>query len=221
GKLGLKGMPQKELPSLTKILKKQGYLIVPLVVLLFSLVILQNSPVRAALWAIASLIVLSLFGKDKVFLKKFFKAISNSFKMMVQITSACASAGIIIGVFTLTGVGAQLARFIMQFSGGFIWIALICVMILCILLGMGLPTVAAYALAASTVAPPLVELGIPALTAHLFIFYFSCLSTITPPVALSAFAGAAIANAPPMKVAWSAVKLGTVAFIVPYLFVMN
>lgn len=221
GKLGLKGMPQKELPSLTKILKKQGYLIVPLVVLLFSLVILQNSPVRAALWAIASLIVLSWFGKDKVFLKKFFKAISNSFKMMVQITSACASAGIIIGVFTLTGVGAQLARFIMQFSGGFIWIALICVMILCILLGMGLPTVAAYALAASTVAPPLVELGIPALTAHLFIFYFSCLSTITPPVALSAFAGAAIANAPPMKVAWSAVKLGTVAFIVPYLFVMN
>src|SRR5699024_3087807 len=88
GKLGLKGMPQKELPSLTKILKKQGYLIVPLVVLLFSLVILQNSPVRAALWAIASLIVLSWFGKDKVFLKKFFKAISNSFKMMVQITSA-------------------------------------------------------------------------------------------------------------------------------------
>ncbi|MEL7564565.1 MAG: TRAP transporter permease [Dehalobacterium sp.] len=220
-KTGLAGIPKNELPSTKDIIKKQGYLMIPLIIMLFSLIVLQNSPIRAAVLAIGSLVILSWFTKDKILFNKFITAVSNSMKAMGSIAATTASAGIIIGVFSLTGLGGKIATFVIALSGGNLAIALILVMLLCLLLGMGLPTVAAYALAATTVAPALVEMGVPSIAAHLFIFYFACISTITPPVCLSAFAGAAIAGAPPMKVGWMASKLGITSFIVPFMFVMD
>ena len=221
GKLGLVGLPKNELPSTRAIIKERGFLLIPLLVMLFSLVVLQNSPIRAAVLAIGSLVILSWFTKDKILVKQFFTSISNAMKSMGSIAATTACAGIIIGVFSLTGLGAKIAAFIIALSGGSLAAALVLVMLLCILLGMGLPTVAAYALAASTVAPALVDMGVPLLATHLFVFYFACISTITPPVALSAFAGAAIAGAPPMKVGWVAMKLGITSFIVPYMFILD
>jgi len=221
GKTGLVGVPKAELPSTKGIMRERGFLIVPLVVMLLSLIVLQNSPIRAAILAIGSLIVLSWFTKDKILAKQFLTAVSNSMKGMGSIAATTASAGIIIGVFSLTGLGAKISNFIIILSGGNLAVALFLVMLLCLLLGMGLPTVAAYALAASTIAPALVNMGAPLLGAHLFIFYYACISTITPPVALSAFAGAAIAGAQPMKTGWVATKLGITSFIVPFLFIMD
>lgn len=220
-KYGLYGIPKNELPNTKELMKKQGFLLIPLIIMLFSLVVLQNSPIRAATLSIVTLVILSWFTKDKILFKKFITAVSNSMKSMGSIAATTASAGIIIGVFSLTGLGGKIATFVIALSGGNIAIALFLVMLMCLLLGMGLPTVAAYALAATTVAPALVEMGIPMIAAHLFIFYFACISTITPPVCLSAFAGAAIAGAPPMKVGWMASKLGIASFIVPFLFVMD
>jgi TRAP transporter 4TM/12TM fusion protein len=222
GKLGLVGLPKSELPDTLKVLKERGYLLIPLIVMLLSLLVLQNSPVRAAILSIGSLIVLSWFTKsEKIFLKQFFEAVSNAMKGMASIAATTACAGIIVGVFSLTGLGAKIASFVIAISGGNVAVALFLVMMLCLLLGMGLPTVAAYALAASTVAPALVDLGVPLLATHLFIFYFACISTITPPVCLSAFAGAAIAKADPMEVGWQALKLGSTSFIIPFMFMID
>ncbi|GAA0326274.1 TRAP transporter permease [Bacillus carboniphilus] len=221
GKQKLEGLSKDELPNIKAVLKERGYLITPLIVLLFSLIVLNNSPIRAALLSIGVLIIMSWFTRNKIGPKQIWVSISNAMKGMASIAATCASAGIIIGVFALTGLGGILADFLIALSGGVVWIGLVLVMILCILLGMGLPTVAAYALAASTVAPALINMGVPQLSAHLFIFYFACISTITPPVALSSFAGAALAKARPMQVAWTALKLGITAFIVPYLFIID
>ncbi|SFR16088.1 TRAP transporter permease [Desulfoscipio geothermicus] len=221
GKLGLMGLPKSELPNTKNILKERGILLIPLLVMLFSLLVLKNSPVRAAILSIGSLIVLSWFTKNKILFSQFFTSVSNAMKSMASIAATTACAGIIIGVFSLTGLGAKIAAFIIALSGGNLVIALVLVMLLCLLLGMGLPTVAAYALAASTVAPALVDMGVPLLAAHLFIFYYACISTITPPVCLSAFAGAAIAGAPPMRVGWLAMKLGITSFIIPFMFMMD
>ena len=133
--------------------------------------------------------------------------------------SACATAGLIIGVLNMTGTGLKFAGAVIAFSGGSIPVALFLTMCASLVLGMGLPTAAAYLICAAVVAPALTGLGVPVLTANLFIFYFACLSAITPPVALAAFTASFLARSNPMSVAFTAVRLGFVAFIVPYMFV--
>ncbi len=221
-KIGLTGLEKDEVPNLINTLKKQGYLIVPLVVLIFVLTILKSSPNKAALWAILSVLLVSSLSKN-TFMNpnKILGALVNSSTSAIGIISACATAGIIIGVLNLTGVGLKFASLIISFSGNILLIALFLTMIACLVLGMGLPTAASYVITASVMAPALVEMGVPLLAAHLFVFYYACLSAITPPVALAAFAGAGVANAKPMEVAFLSVKLGVAAFIVPFMFVYN
>ncbi|WP_158735634.1 TRAP transporter permease [Alteribacillus sp. YIM 98480] len=218
-KKGLKGLPGSQLPRLTQVLKN-AHLIVPLFVLIFVLAVLQASPIRAALLAILSTLVVTLFKKEsRMGLSKILEALSKGAQNALQMIAACATAGIIIGVLNLTGSGLKFASLIISWAGDMLPLALILTMIASIILGMGLPTTAAYLITAAVVAPALVELGVDHLISHMFVFYFACLSAITPPIALAAYAGAGISRAKPMEVAFTAMKLGLVAFIIPYMFV--
>jgi TRAP-type uncharacterized transport system fused permease subunit len=141
--------------------------------------------------------------------------------MSVQIIAVCACAGIIVGVISLTGVGARFSSLLLSLADTSQLLALFFAMCISILLGMGMPTTAAYAVAASVVAPGLVQLGIPLLTAHFFVFYFAVLSAITPPVALASYAAAGISGANPMETSVASFKIGIAAFIVPFMFFYN
>lgn len=224
GRLGLIPKKDEDIPKVKTVLNQGFHLLIPLFILIFSLLVLGYSPIKAGMYAIISTVVLSWFNKSKEMrlgLKKIFLALAEGFKNTVSIAATCATAGIVIGVFSLTGLGAKLSDMVMVLAYDNVLLALFFTMIVCIILGMGLPTVAAYAIAAATVASSLVNMGIDPLQAHLFILYFASISTITPPVALSAFAGAAIAGAHPIKVGLSTVKIGLAAFVLPYMFIFG
>jgi len=149
------------------------------------------------------------------------KAFEMAGVMSIQIITVCACAGIIVGVISLTGVGARFSNLLLGLAGVSQLLALVFAMLIAMLLGMGMPTTAAYAVAASVVAPGLVELGIPPLTAHFFVFYFAVVSAITPPVALASYAAAGISGANPMETSVASFKIGIAAFIVPFMFFYN
>ena len=166
--------------------------------------------------------VLCMFKKEAVMSPGvFFDALANGAKSSITVAAACAVAGIIGGCITITGLASQIITAVITLSHGKVLIALFFTMLCCIVLGMGVPTTANYCIMASTCAPILIQLGIPTLAAHFFVFYFGIVADITPPVALAAYAGSAIAKAPPMKTAVNASKLAIGAFIVPYIFAMN
>ena len=151
----------------------------------------------------------------------FFDALASGAKSAISVGAACGVAGIIGGCITITGLASQIITAIITLSHGSVLIALFFTMLCCIVLGMGVPTTANYCIMASTCAPILIQLGIPVIAAHFFVFYFGIVADITPPVALAAYAGSAIAKAPPMKTAFNASKLAVGAFVVPYIFALN
>lgn len=221
-KEGLVGLPRNELPDLKNLLVHNFQLLLPLLILIFALVILRSSPMRAGLFASLLCVIVSWKSKEtRMGYKKIVAALSMAAKNSIYVVTTCAVAGIIVGVIALTGFGVRIATIIVSLSGGNQFLALIMTMFVSILLGMGMPTVAAYAVAASVVAPALIQLGLPELAVHMFIFYYACFSAITPPIALASYAGAAIAEAGAGKVSWEALKLGITAFIMPYLFIFN
>ncbi|HDK25620.1 MAG TPA: TRAP transporter large permease subunit, partial [Candidatus Atribacteria bacterium] len=136
----------------------------------------------------------------------------------VPIAIACASAGIIAGILSMTGLGSKFSTLIIHISGGIPLVALLLTMVASLILGMGLPTTAAYLILATVVAPALVKLGVPLLTAHMFVFFFGCISTITPPVALASYVAAGISNASIDRVSWTAFRFGLASFILPFMF---
>ena len=220
GKYGLKGVPKDELPSVRHVLRTQGYLVTPVLVLIFVLVVLRASVIRAALWAIASVIVVTAFKREtRMGLARIISALYDGAKGSVGIISSCACAGIVIGVLSLTGAGLKFAQVVLALSHGNLLPALVLSAVASLVLGMGLPTTASYLICAAVAAPALIELGVSPLAAHMFIFYYACISAITPPVALAAYAGAGLAKANPMRVGVTAVRLGLVAYIVPFMFV--
>lgn len=219
-KLGLKGMSKEMLPNLKKVMRNDGHLFIPLIVLILVMTVLKASPIKAAIWAIAATIIVSSLKKQtRLSMKKLIDCLADGAKSALGMIAACATAGLIIGVLNLTGAGLKFATVILSFSGGSLPLALILTMGATIILGMGLPTTAAYLITAAVVAPALIQMGVAPLGAHMFVFYFACLSAFTPPVALAAYAAAGIAKAKPMQVAMTAVKIGIVAFIIPYVFV--
>ena len=166
--------------------------------------------------------VTCMFKKDAVMTPGvFFDALANGAKSSISVAAACGVAGIIGGCITVTGLASQIITAIITLSHGSVLIALFFTMLCCIVLGMGVPTTANYCIMASTCAPILIQLGIPVIAAHFFVFYFGIVADITPPVALAAYAGSAIAKAPPMKTAFNASKLAIGAFVVPYIFALN
>lgn len=219
-KTGLRGMSKEEVPSLWRVIKDGGHLIVPLMVLIYLLAIEKVSPGFAAFWSIISAIVISSLRRGtRLTPKEFITALEMGAKGSLTVIAACAAAGIIVGVITLTGLGLRFTAVILELGAGNVLLTLILTTITCYILGMGVPTTAAYIITAVLAAPALVELGVPLLAAHLFVFYAALLSAITPPVALAAYAGAGIAGADPMKTGFTAVRIGWVLFLVPFYFI--
>ncbi|WP_223274948.1 TRAP transporter fused permease subunit [Tateyamaria sp. syn59] len=213
---GMRGMRADELPKLGD-LAKQAYLFLPIVILIGAL-FSGYSVIRAGTLAIASAAVVSWLTPYRMGPKQVYEALGNGGRMSLQIIIVCACAGLIVGVISLTGVGARFSSLLFDLAQQSTLLALIFAMMISVILGMGMPTTAAYAVAASVVAPGLIEIGITPLISHFFVFYFAVVSAITPPVALAAYAGAAIAGSEPMRTSVTSFKVGLAAFIVPFMF---
>jgi len=215
GRVGLKGGERKQLePVLPRI-----HLLLPLgfIVLLLAM---GRSPMRAAFWGVVTALGVSFLTRatrpDRKLLEKALLAAGSG---AVQVAAACAAAGIVVGVASLTGIGLRMSGLIVTVAQGNLFLALLLTALGSIVLGMGLPTTAAYVVLAALGAPALIELGVPLLAAHLFIFYFGCISNVTPPVSLAAYAASGIAGSPPLKTAWTAMLLASAGFLVPFMFV--
>lgn len=212
----LKGVPRRLLPETSRLIK-QAYLFIPIVLLIF-LLVSGYSVIFAGTVGIVLCFVLSLFRKEtRMGIFKVLEALELGMKNSLQLIAIIATAGIIVGVIALTGVGQRFSTMLLAIADNNMLIALIFAMLLSIILGMGMPTTAAYAVAASVVAPGLVRMGMEPLLAHMFVFYYAVISAITPPVALAAFAAAGITGTDPMKTAGEAFKIGLAAFIVPFM----
>ena len=219
-KLGLKGIPKEELPRIIKLLPKI-YLLLPLIILVIMVSLNIYTMQFSAAIAIGVAIIVGLLNSDeRITFKKIIDALEAGGRGTITVAAACAMAGLVAGCITSTGLASELISMVVNISGGHAFIALILTMICCIILGMGVPTTANYCIMAATCAPILMSpaIGIEKICAHFFVFYFGIVADITPPVALAAYAGSAIAKAPPMKTAFNATRLAIAAFIVPYIF---
>ncbi len=220
-KIGLKGLSEDEAPKFKEVVREKWLFFIPLLILIVVL-ILGYSPRVAVLYTILSIILVGFFKKEiRLTPRKFLNSLAQSGFDSIMVSTACAAAGIVIGVVLLTGMSAKITNLVLQVSAGSLIIALIMTMLASILFGMGLPTVVCYVLLASTVAPSLVGMGVLPLAAHLFIFYFGMLCMVTPPVAFAAYAGAAIAKADPMRTGFTAWIFALAGFLLPYMFVYN
>jgi len=239
-KTGLRGMPSEALPRVWTILRQRGLLLLPVPVLIYYLAVMQATPMKAAFWAIITTFGLLVFqtilakfrelGNQLPTSKKLFQtgvaimrqtgeAMHEGATGSLIVAMACATAGIIVGVTNLTGLGLKLSAILIDLSGGSLPALLALTMIASLILGMGLPTTACYILLAVLAAPALIKLGVLPIGAHLFVFYFGIISAITPPVAGAAYAASGIAKAGPMKIGFTACRLGMAAFILPYMWI--
>ncbi|MBQ3651370.1 MAG: TRAP transporter permease [Clostridia bacterium] len=218
---GLRGIPKDQLPVFSKLIKK-AYLLLPLIILVVMVSMNLKTMAFSAATAIVACIVVSLFNKEnRITPMKFFDALANGGKSCISIIAACGVAGCVAGCIAMTGLASQIISFIIRIAGDKLIIALFFTMLCCIVLGMGVPTTANYCIMASTCAPILIKMGVPIIAAHFFVFYFGIVADITPPVALAAYAGSAIAKSDPMKTGVNATRLAIAAFIVPYIFAMD
>lgn len=222
-KTGMKGLAKEDLPNLKEVLKKGWWFFLPPAVLLYLLIVPQYSPGLSSFWAIVTNLVLCLiknkFSKDEF--KKIFLSFQQCAKGAVIISVVCACVGIIIGITMMTGLGLKLSGMLVELSHGNLLVLLVLSMITSLILGMALPTVAVYLVLVIMIGPALIKLGIYPMAAHLFIFYFGIMSQITPPMALASYVAAGIAEAPMMKTAFTGIKLGIVAYILPFFFVYS
>ena len=228
-KLGLKGLPREQLPKILPLLLKKGYMILPLVIIVVYLC-MGRTAVYAAFMGIACCMLIGLItsivdvlaGRQASFgVKDLLEVTTAAARNIISVAIACAMAGIIIGIVTLTGIGLKFGAGLISISGGIAIITLVLTMISSIILGMGAPTTANYLITSTITAGAIIGLGFQPLAAHMFAFYFGIIADITPPVALAAIAGAAIAKGKPIKTAFNATKLAIGAFIIPYVFVFN
>ena len=220
-KLGLKGISRAEMAPGRELAKK-SYLLIPIVLLVVLVSVNACTMQRAATYSILAAIIVGLINRDaKLTPMKFLEALEAGGKGTITVAVACSMAGVIAGCITATGLASKLISAIVALSGNTLIIGLFLTMVCCIILGMGVPTTANYCIMAATCAPILVKLGVPQVAAHFFVFYFGIVADITPPVALAAYAGSAIAKSDPMKTGINATKLAIAAFIVPYIFAMN
>jgi TRAP transporter 4TM/12TM fusion protein len=221
-KKGLQGIAPEELPDLKKVMATWWYLTIPLFVLLYFLLFARVSPLKAAFYSIIASIICSWFNKDtRLYPDKIIKALADGTESSLNVISACATAGLISGLVGLTGVGIKFTSVIISMAGDSLILSLILAMLITMILSMGLNTTAAYIVSAALVAPALTKLGISPLQAHFFIFYFACLSGITPPVCLVAYPAGAIANANPFRVGLTSFLMAMPAYILPYMAVFG
>ncbi len=220
-RLGLKGIPRDQLPPIWPLLRSQGFLLIPLVVIIYFL-LAGYTPLKAAFNGIVVSYVLSFLNKQTMLTpKRLMEAFEAGARGAIGVACACATVGIVVGMATLTGLALRVAGTIIALSGGKLLSTLILAMCSSILLGTGLPTTANFIITSMMVAPSLLQLGVPALAAYMFVFYFGIAADLSPPVALAAYAGAGIAGSDPMKTGFTAFKLALAGFLVPYIYVYN
>ena len=222
-KMGMKGIPKEELPKMKELLKDL-YLLLPIITLVY---LVSSNTFTMAYSATISIIVAIAVGiinkKQRLTFSRFMDALESGAKGSITVVVACGIAGVISGCITVTGLASKLLGAIVALSGGYVIVALVLTMLCCIVLGMGVPTTANYCIMAATCAPILMDpsLGVTKMAAHFFVFYYGIVADITPPVALAAYAGAAIAKSNPMKTGFAATKLAIAAFVVPYVFALS
>lgn len=220
-KLNLKGISKDKLPNLKLVIKKQGHLMIPILIILV-LLVKGLTPLYSAFYGLISVIVVSFLKKStRMSLKDILEALEDGAKNAVPVAIACAVVGFIVGVVSMTGLGQVLAHNILKLSMGQTWLALILVMIASIFLGMGLPATACYIITASIAAPALINMGINPLAAHFFAFYYGTLSAVVPPVALTSYTAAGLSGANPTDVAFTGFKLASAGIIIPFMFVYS
>ncbi|KKM10179.1 C4-dicarboxylate ABC transporter [Clostridiales bacterium PH28_bin88] len=215
---GLQGMPKSQLPRTSKLLKEKWYLLLPIVGIVYFLVA-GFTAMKAAYYGILLTILVSFISKDtRLTFKQIIQALDEGARGAVPVAAACATAGVLVGIITLTGLGLKMANGIVDLSHGSIYLTMLFTMVASIILGMGVPTTANYIIQATIAAPALVAVGVPVIAAHLFVFYFGIVADITPPVALAAFAASGISGSEPLKTGFNASKLAFAAFLVPFIF---
>ena len=222
-KLGMKGIPREELPKAGELVK-EIYLLIPLIVLIYLVGSSTFTMAYSATIAIVAAVIVGVLNRhERLTFTRFLDALENGARSSITVVVACGIAGVIAGCITVTGLASKLLGAIVALSGGYVLVALVLTMLCCIVLGMGVPTTANYCIMAATCAPILMDpsLGVTKMAAHFFVFYFGIVADITPPVALAAYAGAAIAKSDPMKTGITATKLAIAAFIVPYVFALS
>src|SRR5665648_354690 len=220
-KYGLKGLPRERLPKLGKVLKARGHLILPILGLVY-LLVRGYSPLFSAFWAIVMSMAISMIKADtRLDFKKLAGAFEDGAKSALGVAAACACAGMVVGVVTLTGIGLKIANGLVMLGHGNVLLTLFFTMIASIILGMGLPTTAKYIILSIMAAPALVALGVLPLAAHLFILYFGVIADLTPPVAVAAYAAAGVSGGNSMKTGFIAVRLAVAGFMIPYVFALN
>jgi TRAP transporter 4TM/12TM fusion protein len=219
---GLRGLPGDQLVRPLEVLKKGWHLLIPIAILLHQLVVAGSSISRAGLLSTASIIIVSWSRKKtRLGLREIVAAMKEGALSSVPIAAICACAGIIVGVVSVTGLGVKFGSTVLALSGGNFFIVLILTACICMLLGMGLPTTASYIIAASVGVPAMIRLGINPLAAHLFVFYFACISAITPPVCGAVYSACAFSKTDTMETGWIATRLGISAYIVPFIFIYH
>lgn len=217
----LEGTPRSQLPAWTKIMKEEGHLAIPLIAII-GLLASGYTPMKAALAGIfISIGTAMLRANTRMSFWDIVDGLVKGARGALGVIIACASAGMIIGIVTKTGVGLKLASALVTVASGNFMLLLLCTMLTSLILGMGVPTTANYVITSTIAAPALIQLGVPILAAHMFVFYFGIIADITPPVALAAYAGSAISGGDPLKTGVNASKLGIAAFIIPYVFVLS
>lgn len=219
-KLHMKGLA--EVPNWQKVLKKDFYLSIPVLLLVYFLAVIRWSPIKSGFWAIISMIVVSWLRKDtRMGPKKILKAFEAGAYGSLDVAIVCALAGIMIGMLSVTGLGLKFSNLLLALSGGKLPILLALTMVAALILGMGMTTTSVYIILSVLVAPALIKMNVTPLAAHLFVFYFGILSAITPPIATASYAAASVAKDDPMKLGWVAWKIGLSGYILPFMFISS
>ena len=220
-RLGLSGLKKEELPAAGAVMKKGWYHIIPLVMLIYMLVFAGTSALMASTWAVGVAFVIGIITapKDKTMLTRLKGVVMSTASSTITVATATAAAGLIIGCFAVTGLGTKLSTLIITLAGGKLILILLFTAVAAIILGMGLPTVAAYSVLVTLIVPTLTELGILPIAAHMFIFYFGIISNVTPPVALAAFAAAGLSGGSVLWTGVKATRLALAGFIIPFVMI--
>jgi TRAP transporter 4TM/12TM fusion protein len=218
----LHGIERKNLPELKKVIKEGWHLLIPIVILLYQLTIVGSSIARAGLLSIAATIVVSWFRKKtRLDPRKILYGIKSGALSTIGIAAICALAGVMVGVVSITGLGVKFGSAVLALSGGNLFFILLLTAVICMILGMGMPTTASYIIAASVGVQAMIRLGVPPLAGHLFVFYFACISAITPPVCAAVYTACGFSKTSVWETGWIATRLGISAYIVPFIFVYH
>jgi TRAP transporter 4TM/12TM fusion protein len=221
-KQGLRGLTSSDTPPLRWALKQGGHLLIPVVILLYQLVVVGTSIQRAGLYSIAAVVLVSWYRKNtRMGFHRIVRALQEGAMSSISIAAVCACAGIIVGVVSMTGLGVKFSSGVVALAQGNLFLTLLFTAVICMFLGMGVPTTAAYIIAAAVGVPALLKLGANPLAAHLFVFYFACMSAITPPVCGAVYTACGFSGTSVMQTGWTATRLGISAYIVPFLFVYH